>query len=204
MAKINLNDRFGRLVITQVGRLVGRNRYFFCHCDCGNEKEIAGASLLRGATKSCGCLNSEMSSARKKTHGLSDSREYTIWCGMRQRCEDPNVSAYKNYGGRGIEVCERWLEFPNFIADMGESEGRTIERRDNEKGYSPENCYWASEKQQANNRRSNRVFSYAGKSLNIQQWSEKTGISYFTLRARLVIHGWPVKRALTEAVRRKK
>lgn len=204
MAKINLNDRFGRLVIEQVGRLVGRNRYFVCRCDCGNKKEIAGASLSRGATKSCGCLNAEMASARKKTHGLSNSQEYTVWCGMRQRCEDPNVSAYKNYGGRGIKVCERWLDFANFIADMGQSEGGTIERRNNDKGYSPENCYWASRKQQANNRRSNQVFLYAGKSLNIKQWSDKTGIPYFTLRSRLVILKWPTKRALTEAIRRKK
>lgn len=200
---IRIGDKFGRLTVESLGRLQGRNRYWFCLCECGTRKEIYGSSLTRGASKSCGCLSAELSSARRKTHGKTRTPEHVIWLGMRQRCNDKNHPAYKNYGGRGIKVCERWDSFESFLADMGQAKGRMIERQDNNKDYEPGNCIWADAKTQANNRRSNRTYEYKGQTKNIQQWAETKNIPYFTLRARLVILGWPIKRALNEPIRKK-
>lgn len=203
MSKIEIGSMFGRLLVIEPGKIVGRNRYWICRCDCGNTKEIAYSSLSKGTSKSCGCLNAELSSARRTTHGKSKSSEYGIWLGMHQRCEDVNHHAYKNYGGRGISVCQEWKGFEKFFADMGPSNGGTLERKDNDKGYSAANCIWDTRKAQANNRRSNIPIEFKNKTQTIQQWSEELGIPYFTLRARLVILNWPVKRALTEPIRRK-
>ena len=203
MSKIEIGSIFGRLTVIEPGKLVGRNRYWICKCDCGNFKEIAYSSLTKGSSKSCGCLNSEMASIRRTTHGKSKSSEYAIWVGMRQRCEDVNCAAYKNYGGRGINVCYEWSSFEKFFADMGPSNGGTLERKDNDKGYEITNCILDTRKSQANNRRSNIQIEFNNKTQTIQQWSEELGIPYFTLRARLVILNWTTKRALTEPIRKK-
>jgi hypothetical protein len=138
----------------------------------------------------------ELSLARTKT-GLSSSATYSTWCAMKQRCLNPNSIHYRNYGERGITVCERWLEFENFLADMGErSPGMTLERRDNSKGYFPENCLWATRKQQQNNRRGNRLMTYQGETLTVMQWSERTGIHHNTLSQRLD-KGWPVEKVFS-------
>lgn len=203
MSKIEVGSRFGRLTVTESGKLVGRNRYWICKCDCGNLKEIAYSSLTKGASKSCGCLHSELAAARLTTHGKSKTSEYNVFLGMHQRCEDVNHHAYKNYGGRGIGVCPEWESFERFFLDMGESNGGSIERKDNNKGYSLENCIWDTRKAQANNRRSNIQIEFKNKTQTIQQWSEELGISYWTLRSRIVILNWPIKRALTEPIRKK-
>lgn len=110
--------------------------------------------------------------------------------------------SYKNYGGRGIEVCARWMNFDNFLADMGECPaGMSIERLHNDSGYEPGNCKWATDKEQANNRRSNRKFEFDGELRTIGQISELKGINYWLLRARLVVLGWPIERAITEPSR---
>lgn len=123
---------------------------------------------------------------------------------MIQRCYDNNSLAFKNYGGRNITVCERWLVFENFLSDMGDRpEGMSIERIDNDKGYSPDNCKWATRKEQASNRRSNRVYEHNGKTLTLMQWAELTGIPYFTIRNRIDLLGWDIEKAVTQKVRRK-
>jgi hypothetical protein len=205
MPSIQIGNKYGRLTVVSKGKLVGGNRYWFCKCECGNTKEICYSSLARNVSKSCGCLNAELSGSRWRTHGKSKTTTHNVWLGIKQRCYDQNCNAYLNYGARGITVDARWLEsFDNFLADMGERPtGKSLERIDNNKGYSKSNCVWATSKEQANNRRSNLVYEYQGKALNLTQWAEESGIPYFTLRARVQSLGWNIDKALTQAIRRK-
>lgn len=204
MPRIEIGNRYGRLVVNGQGKIVGRNRYWMCTCDCGNKKEIAYSSLSKGVSKSCGCLNSELASERRKTHGKTGTSIHNVWASMIQRCSDEQSPAFKNYGGRNISVCDRWMNFENFLSDMGDRpSGLSLERIDNDKGYSPENCRWATAKEQASNRRSNRVYEHNGESLTLMQWSERSGIPYFTIRNRIDLLGWNIEKAVTRKVRLK-
>ena len=129
------------------------------------------------------------------------SREYNIWAGIISRCENPNVKAYPRYGGRGIRVCTRWRDsFPLFVYDMGRCpDGLTIERIKLHLGYSPENCRWATYREQNNNRKDNRRWTFKGETLTMAEWARKLGIKYGTIENRFYM-GWPVRRILTEPV----
>jgi hypothetical protein len=150
--------QYTRLTVLRRGTTKNKGVRWVCLCACGAETEVDGRHLRGGKTTSCGCLRNEGNQTRFVTHGKAHTTEYRIWRNMHSRCENPNVAAYKNYGGRGITVCKRWFKFERFYADMGPrpSPELTVERRDNDAGYTPANCYWATRKQQAANKRNTK------------------------------------------------
>lgn len=176
--KINIiGNRFGNLTV--ISEVAKRNKnghiLYLCMCDCGESKEILGASLRQGLTKSCGCAHK-----RKITkHGMYGTKVYQTWSGMRNRCNNPNNSRYHDYGGRGITVCEEWNNsFETFLRDMGEPKSyESIERLDNSKPYSKENCIWATNKQQCNNRRSSVTVYFNGLQMTVEEYAKKIGLT---------------------------
>lgn len=167
-----------------------------CVCECGNEVTVRAEYLTSGHTKSCGCKRLV---SHTKTYGQTNTRLYKIWIGIKERCCNPKRNNYYLYGGRGIKLCDEWLNFENFYhwsVNNGYSNELTIDRIDNDLDYSPSNCRWATNKQQSNNRRSNRIIKYNGESHTLQEWSKITGINSNTIRMRIDKYGWSVEKAL--------
>lgn len=211
-AKDLTGRRFSRLTAV---RHVGRDKWgaivWECQCDCGNTVLIRGVALRSGGSRSCGCMHRQRARetciARNTTHGRSASPEYVSWLNMRARCVNPNNPAYARYGGRGIGVCDRWTDsFEAFLSDMGEkpSPKHSIERLDNSRGYDPDNCVWADDYQQSQNKRNNRMLTHDGQMLCISEWSRHTGVSVSLLLHRIDKLGWGVSRALTTPVNRQR
>jgi len=194
---------FGRLTVISTAQRVDGKVAWKCECECGTECIKKGMNLRAGKTKSCGCLKIDVSGARFRTHGLTDSPEYKVWAVAKERCYRVNNPKYKSYGARGIAMCDRWrYSFSNFIEDMGKrppphpiNGPYSIERTDNDGDYCPENCKWATIIEQANNTRTNRFITYKNETLTLQQWSRRTGIIRETIAARLNA-GWSVHHAL--------
>ena len=192
--------RFGRLVAVEPSHKNKKGEWFWlCKCDCGNETVVKTSHLNDGGTQSCGCLQRELARARLIKDGLSHTRLSSIHYNMIDRCYNENNNHYHNYGGRGIKVCDAWKIVSVFRewADLnGYMDSLTIDRVDNDGPYSPENCRWVSRKEQNNNTRRNRLFTFNGETKNIAEWSDATGINYNTLKDRLNT-GWTIEEALT-------
>lgn len=199
--------RFHRLlVIDCAGKPNGRSYAWNVVCNCGRSFSTMGSNLRSGAAKSCGCLQREKARAagdRTRTHGMTNTSIYSIWDSMHQRCSNPNRKDFRKYGGRGINVCDAWKSFEQFLADMGpRPTGMSLDRINNDLGYSPKNCRWATAKQQARNQRTNRLITYLGETLCLSEWAEKLSISQITLQTRITKYKWSVERALTQPVQK--
>lgn len=198
-----IGEKYNRLtVISEAPRRNGR-RYLNCVCDCGNETTVSYSNLVGGQVKSCGCLKKEIASAaatnRNYIHGEEGTHLYRVWSGMKTRCSNPKHVFFNRYGGRGISVCDEWLTFKGFSEwahANGFREGLSLDRIDNDKGYSPENCRWVPKEMQQRNRTTNHYVTIDGVTLPLISWAEKNGISYNTVLSR-IRYGWSDVSAVT-------
>lgn len=195
-----IGKRFGRLkVIEQAESNKQHATCWKCLCDCGNYHIVSTGNLNKGNVRSCGCLHIELSKERNTTHGKTKTRIYRTWINMISRCEDVNHKSYKHYGGRGIYVCKSWRNnFQNFYDWAmlnGYADNLTIDRKNNNGNYDPDNCTWNTSKEQCNNRSNNRIVELNGNVHTLAEWSNITGINYQTLRWRLN-EGWEPNRIL--------
>lgn len=191
-----LRQRFGRLIV--ICLTTEREYHLLCRCDCGNVREVLKGNLIKGNTRSCGCLKRDLAGTYNRTHGQSDTPTYNVWLQMRARCTKPKNIGWDIYGGRGIRVCKRWLHsFENFLADMGpKPKGLTLDRIRSNLGYSPVNCRWATQTTQQRNRRNNHRVWYKRRHITIAELAEVTGIYESLLRWRLN-SGRTVKEAIS-------
>lgn len=202
---ININDRFGRLVVRSVIKRAGKDNkvrsYCECVCDCG-KTTIVRADTLRTAT-SCGCISIEKLKEMSTKHHKSHTRLYGIWTAMKARCYNNNTINYRDYGGRGIFVCKEWKDdfsvFYDWAINNGYKSSLTIDRIDVNGNYCPDNCRWISMKKQQNNRTNNRIISFNGEQHTMTEWGEITGIKEYNIYNRLQ-DGWSVEDALTKPV----
>lgn len=201
--------KFGRLTVIE---FYDHNKYrqprWLCKCDCGNTSIVTSSDLRFGRTLSCGCLWRERIVEAKTTHGMSHSEIYAEYNNMKKRCYDEHSHNYKYYGGRGIKVCDRWLDdIHNFYDDVSElpnykKEGYTLDRINNNGDYEPNNVRWSTNKEQSNNRRSNILYEYDGEMHTLQEIADITGISRSTLNNRLKRDGWSPERAFHTEVKK--
>lgn len=183
-----------------------RGVYWLFYCECGNyvEKQIVNInrSIKGGYTPSCGCLTSQLRSGASRRHGMTDHPVWLAWKCMLERCERTSHLSWDNYGGRGISVCSEWHVFENFFKDMGKEWRPTLslDRIDNNGSYAPDNCRWATRKQQGRNKRNNIIISANGKTMTLPEWAEQIGISKRTLYSRKY-SGWADDRIINQPKR---
>ena len=194
------NEKFGKLTaLSWVKKVNATGAYWLCKCDCGDTKVICGNSLRKGLTKSCGCIMRQT----RKTHGMSKTRVYNIWEGVKARCLNPNKKEWKNYGGRGIKLHKPWYNFTEFYKDMGDPpDNHVIDRADNDGDYTPENCKWVTYKESNNNTRHNINLTIKNTTKTITQWCEYYGVNPSTAFVR-IFRGWDEMEAVSTVVQKK-
>lgn len=198
-------QRFNRLIAIKFAYIKNKHTYWLFKCDCGKEKIIRVDGVKNEEIKSCGCLNKELTAKRIFKHGMTKTRFYSIWQHVKIRCLDKNHKYYKNYGGRGITICERWMKFENFRDDMYQfyldhvkkfgEKNTSINRKDNDGNYELSNCEFATYEIQANNTRGNHLITYKGETMTLIQWSRKLNLKKDTLYGRILTRGFSVEKA---------
>lgn len=199
--------RFGRLVVLEraenyVSPSGNRSSQWLCQCDCGNTTVVVTSSLTCGITSSCGCKSVETTKELCTTHGMTKTRIYHLYYSMRARCYNPEATSYKKYGAKGITVCDEWLgengfiNFYNWAMANGYKENLTLDRIDGTKGYYPDNCRWATYKEQANNTKATVFLTYKGETKPASEWAEITGLSQSSITNRKR-KGWTDEECLT-------
>jgi len=192
-----------RLTVIAFAGIPKRETMWYAKCTCGNLVIMGRSNLLRKQTKSCGCYRLDHP-AHQTQNGHSSHPLWKTWKAMLHRCENETDPSYENYGKRGITVCDRWHDFALFAQDMGERPDQmTLERKNNDLGYSPENCEWADRSTQLNNTRRTRHLTYNGVTQSLEQWAVQLGMSSDTLWGRIVKLKWNVDKALTSPINRK-
>ena len=200
-------ERYGNLTVVERGEdYIDKNNHhtttWICRCDCGETTKTTRTMLISGRIKSCGCKSPRF----EKTHGGSRTRLYRIFQSIKARCYYTKHQQYHNYGGRGIKICDEWLndfnKFRDWAMDNGYSEELTIDRIDVNGDYEPDNCRWATHKQQSNNRRDNHIIEFNGESHTVTEWADITGINEATMFNRIKA-GWSIEDVITKPVRRK-
>lgn len=206
---IDCGAQYGDLTVLSFAGSIQGHRMFRCLCTCGSQRDVRGESLRRGKATNCGCKTKELLSARFHKHGHAKAKnrspEYKTWVAMYSRCYVPSNVLFHRYGGRGIVMCDRWRDFRNFLADMGPRPfpNAQLDRVDNDGPYSPENCRWASPKQQNRNKSATVLVEFEGKFVPLIALSERFGVPRSRLYQR-VRSGWPIERALSEPVHKLK
>lgn len=207
--------RYGNVVVIGYSKTIGKHSYYLCRCElCGKEFETRRDGLVNGHTTSCGCVRDKWmhSGNLNKKHGLSEDRAYWVWVKMKRRCYSPSCREYKNYGGRGIKICDEWLSPENFVRWARESgydyeapKGScTLDRIDVNGDYEPGNCRWITNLEQQNNRRNNRRFDYQGVSYTVAELARMFEVPYSTMYASLVHYGMTVEHFLEQYTPRHK
>lgn len=175
-------QKFGRLLVLERCGYIGKNIAWRCLCDCGNETIVGISNLRNGSVKSCGCLARELSSLRLKKHGKTNTILYKTWKNIKNRCYNKNTKKYNYYGGRGIFVCEEWLNnfesFYNWSIHNGWKKGLTIDRIDVNGNYEPSNCRWVDWKTQQRNKSNNIYVNFEGEKVCLKEYAERKNISY--------------------------
>lgn len=199
-------QRFGRLVVIGIGERKAGRIAWECKCDCGNTKNITGQSLKAGLARSCGCLRKEIARKKATKHLLCGTRLYYAYDNMKRRCYDKKSDHYKWYGAEGKGLCPEWSgkdgfqRFADWSLANGYTDELTIDRIDNTKGYSPDNCRWVTPKENCRNKRNNHFITYQGETKTIAEWAEVFGMPDSTLRQRIKA-GWSVDDAVTKPIK---
>lgn len=192
MYKIDLTGKKNnKLTIVRYSHKTKCGTYWDAICECGNNIKIRGSHFKNGHTKTCGCS--------KEKHGATGTTIYIAWKAIKRRCHNANNDKYKDYGGRGITVCDKWLTFNGFYEDMGDQpEGHTIDRIDVNGNYCKENCRWATREQQDNNKRNSVKITYNNKTQTVTQWSKELGVTKDYLRGRLIRSNYSVNEVINK------
>lgn len=197
-------QKFGRLNVIGLSGRKNRKSVWLCECECGNRINTYGYNLINGHSQSCGCLRIEKSyenGKRSAKHGKRQTRIYRIWQDMKARCYNSKMPNYHNYGEKGIFVCDEWKNnfqsFYEWSIKNGYAENLSIDRKDNSKSYSPDNCRWATAKEQSNNTSRTVLITYNGKTQSMKQWAEELNMNYGKLRTRIKKLNWSIEKSFS-------
>lgn len=202
----NAGEKYGRLTLVKETVCTPKKHKWLCRCDCGNYKEVSIYQLKSGECKSCGCLRNEIATEQcysMARHNMARTRVYRIWGGMIERCTNPRSKDFKNYGGRGVSICDEWRNFEGFkewALSNGYEDTLSIDRIDVNGNYEPSNCRWITIRDQQKNRRNSVIVEYRGETHCLKDWAKITGIPYYTLHGRKQ-KGWNVSRMFETPVR---